>query len=217
MGGDGFLIEAKHDLIDIGSNHGSFAVRASQIVGKGGFVLAMEPNPTLSSLVQDSLALNHLSPFAVEACCLSEQQGVMNLIVPRHGSGQGSLFEGYARHSEHDYCFEVKTTTFPLFLEPYQAHLQGDVLLKMDIEGYEWKALMVEGAQPLLQSMKPVLILEINPSALAHADADAEAIRSFLKASGYVSWSPCRLPLSAQPIDMLALDKLDNIVIFPAS
>ena len=60
--------------------------------------------------------------------------------------------------------------------------------IKLDIEGYEMKALI--GMEKTLRENMPMLFIEINQGALARNNATKEQIKDFLRDIGYTSFTP---------------------------
>ncbi len=54
------LLSEGDTFLDVGANHGSFAIVASKLVGANGFVLAVEPQPRLAKALERSLTANAL-------------------------------------------------------------------------------------------------------------------------------------------------------------
>ena len=60
---------------------------ASQIVGKRGRVIAVEPQPNLADMVRRSLAANDRAPFEVHAMACGDREGEIEFVVSRESSG----------------------------------------------------------------------------------------------------------------------------------
>ena len=57
------LLSEGDTFLDVGANHGSFAIVASKLVGANGFVVAVEPQPRLAKALGKSLTANALCKF----------------------------------------------------------------------------------------------------------------------------------------------------------
>jgi len=173
------LLRPGDTFIDVGSNHGTFAVTAAQIVGPSGQVIAIEPQSRLASLVRRSLAL-YDAPAVVHRVACGRAPGTVTLYIPTATSGSGGLHADYSATSPH------RTETVPLVrLDDLLSNLRlpGRVLVKLDVEGSEGGFLA--GAPNFLASAKPAILMEINPTALAAAGSSPAAITAALRESGY--------------------------------
>jgi FkbM family methyltransferase len=166
-------------FVDVGANHGSFAVTAAQLVGPDGLVVAIEPQARLADLVRRSLELSG-APFVVHNVACSDSAGTARLYVPRASSGLGGLhpaFSGLGRH----HTASVHLARLDDLLQPDR--LPGRVFVKLDVEGSEARCLA--GARNFLASAKPAILMEINPEALEAAGSAPAALAALLGELGY--------------------------------
>ena len=166
-------------FVDVGANHGSFAVTAAQLVGPDGLVVAIEPQARLADLVRRSLELSG-ARFAVHNVACGDSTGTARLYVPRASSGLGGLhpaFSGLGRH----HTASVHLARLDDLLQPDR--LPGRVFVKLDVEGSEARCLA--GARNFLASAKPAILMEINPEALEAAGSAPAALAALLGELGY--------------------------------
>lgn len=166
-------------FIDVGANHGTFAVTAARLIGPGGLVVAIEPQPRLASLVQQSLALQ-ATPSVVHNVACGDSAGNTKLYMPSSTSGSGGLHPAHSAISLH------RTTTVPLVrlddLLPFH-EFPGRVFVKLDIEGSEAKFLA--GARTFLAHTRAPILMEINAPALEAAGTTTESLIAILRDCGY--------------------------------
>lgn len=165
-------------FVDLGGNEGYFAILASKIVGIRGKVICIEPQRRLWNVIFENTRLNHclniqLLPFAV-----SDKRDVLELILsPSNNTGSSGLV-GNVRNS-----FWRRQSTEAIVLDdlPIQEKVK---LIKIDIEGFELKAL--KGAISMLErkAIENILI-EVHPSQLINLGQTEEELRIFLNGYGY--------------------------------
>ena len=166
-------------FVDVGSNHGTFAITAAQLVGADGLVVAIEPQARLADLIRRSLEL-YGARFIVHNAACGDSTGNAKLYVPRASSGSGGLHPSYSAVCRH------QTATVPLVrLDDLlqRDRLPGRVFVKLDIEGSE--AACLAGAREFLASAKPAILMEINSTALEAAGSSTAALTALLHESGY--------------------------------
>lgn len=203
------LLAEGDTLIDVGANHGSFAIAASHLVGGGGCVVAIEPQPQLAEAVRRSLQANAASPYQVYATAVGDREGVIDFFRPQCTSGSAGL---YANHSAtHAYS----TLTVPIKpidqLLDWQK-LPGKILIKLDIEGSEYAFL--KGATQLIQTRKPNLIVEVHPKTLAIAGQSDQDLMQLLQKLGYASYSELSNVQVKLPLTQLAMNWQRNIIVW---
>ncbi len=144
-------------FVDVGANHGGYAVFAAALTGPGGRVVAFEPQARLARLVERSLAATGVSPFEVLEVACGDRDQMVELFVPRVGSGSASVFVDYqsgpnARAQVRQVLLDdaVDWRGFP-----------GRVFLKLDVEGSELAFL--RGAERMIRARRPLILFEINP------------------------------------------------------
>ena len=195
-------------FVDVGANHGVFAVAASRIVGSTGRVVAVEPNPELAALVEQSLSANGCTSFQVHSLALADAQTELDFYIPHATSGSAGLIREFSAVSSAR-RIRVRVTTLDrlLTVDPRRR-----MLIKVDIEGAEMRFLA--GARNFLQQQRPVMFIEINPHALAAAHGSLPELVALFKSCGYGSWR------DFHHSDDRNLDELparqQNIVLMPA-
>jgi FkbM family methyltransferase len=198
-------------FIDVGANHGSFSIAAAALVGCDGQIIAFEPQPGLAALVQRSLACRP-GKFEVHPVACGDRSGTVQLHVPRATSGAAGVFEAYSAVPVH------RTMTVPVrrlddLLDARP--LGGRSFVKLDVEGSEAAAL--RGAERLLRSAKPAILLELNDRAMRAAGMTLEALRQLLLDAGYDRFARPGEPRSARPLVGARLDPAQgDVVVLPA-
>lgn len=172
------LLAPGDTFIDVGANHGSFAILAAPMVGRNGRVVAVEPQPILARLVERSLGETGV-PFEVHAVALGDAHGTIPLYVPHDGSGAASRFEGYAGRSTSIVNVPVVRADEQLRWRDYP----GRLVLKLDVEGSELAFL--KGAADLLRERRPHVLFELNAESARAAGHGADRLLTELETSGY--------------------------------
>jgi len=174
------LLSEGDTFLDVGANHGSFAIVASRMVGEKGFVLAVEPQPRLAKALEKSLTANALCKFQIYNLAVGDTDGEIELLVPIGTSGSAGIFP------EHSATHQYQTFTVPLKrfdeLVDWQ-NFTGKVLLKLDVEGSECAFLL--GAREMITALKPTLIIEVHPTSLRAAGATGDQLKKLLQELGY--------------------------------
>lgn len=148
--------------LDVGANHGYYTLLMADAVGSAGRVLALEPNPQIAGLVQQSIEVNGFNDRAsVQAVAASSQDGAtVQLVVPSGKTGRASIMM-HATGS--DAVFSVDTVT----IDQLTSDWERLDLIKVDAEGAEldiWR-----GMQHTLQR-HPNLTLVLEYAASRYAD-----------------------------------------------
>lgn len=123
-------------FVDVGANVGAYSLWASQFIGQSGRIVAIEPQPTVLGRLRANLALNpHLSA-QVFACGAGPEQGLMYLSIGSSNEGGASLATISGGKDE------IEVVVRPLLSIVQEAGLERIDALKIDIEGFEDRALI---------------------------------------------------------------------------
>ncbi len=134
------LLRPGAKVLDVGANLGWYALVAAPIVGPGGRVFAVEPNPGLARLVYDSLRTNGFGGFSrVFQVAVGDAPGVVDLFARPDMPGGG-----FIRPAAHDVADPpkpaVRVASVPL--DDLLAAETGPIdVVKMDVEGWEGMAI----------------------------------------------------------------------------
>ena len=82
------------------------------------------------------------------------------------------------------YFFKVSVTTIDKIVNDLE--LQSVDFIKIDIEGFEYKALL--GANETLKKYKPIIYIELQRHSLARNDDSLDDLYKFLRDLGYKSF-----------------------------
>jgi FkbM family methyltransferase len=152
------VIQPGWNCIDIGANCGYYTLLMADLVGNSGRVLAVEPNPTLASLVDRSIQVNGFKPYTeVIAKAASNRVGeTTQLCVPDELLGNATIYHPTASDVQNlpSHYFSITTTT----VDELAKSLSHVDFIKIDTEGAEW--LIWQGMQETL-SKNPNLIIII--------------------------------------------------------
>jgi len=182
----GMLETVKHFLepggvfVDVGANEGYFTVVGSNRVGSDGRVVAVEPQSRLQAVLERNLALNGCKNVALEPVAISDQRGQAVLhLTPGVNNSASSLIRPTR------YMLARETVSCATLEEIFdRCKIEVCDLLKIDIEGWEYEAVL--GSPALFRDRRvKAVALELHPNLLARRGLDGGKIESFLVESGY--------------------------------
>jgi FkbM family methyltransferase len=137
---------------DVGANIGYLSLLAARIVGPGGRVIAVEPDPDCAAAIRNNAALNDLDTVDVVEAAAADRSGIAELVVVRDRlwtrlASVGDHHEGEAR-------VEVRTLALDDLDRPPPA------LVKIDVEGAELD--VIAGMTRLLRDARPIVVCEMH-------------------------------------------------------
>jgi FkbM family methyltransferase len=167
---------------DVGANIGLFSLYASKIVGPTGSVLSFEPSPDVLSLLHSNV--DGCKNTAIMDCGIGSADG--QAAFAAHGISSASSFvhEVTALNRHHAPDEAIRAVTVPIRrLDTVLENNRPPNLVKIDIEGFEFEAL--KGADRLLVSVRPTLLIEIHPPQLALSGGSEDAVFEYLRERSY--------------------------------
>lgn len=176
-------------VLDVGSNLGYYSLIAAPIVGRGGRIIAVEPNPRFANLICHTFSINGLLGFCeIVNVAASDRPGVVDLRVVPHMPGGSTIVPadphlkpGVFRSHE---LIKVQAET----LDTLVGDRVGSInVIKMDIEGAE--AAAFAGMRRILEQSAPLrILLEFNGQG-SNVVAGFRAMQSQLEELGFAPFS----------------------------
>ncbi len=165
-------------VLDVGANIGYFTVLCSALVGKDGFVVAIEPDEKNFSFLQKGIqGLPEKNVALVRAAAWSES-GTLDLYLNPENPGDHQSFAG------EDSVTRVHYAVKAVRVDELPESEKGFDFVKIDIQGAEGHA--IEGMRRSLERHTPqVMIVEFWPSSLKRAGTDPESLFEYILSLGY--------------------------------
>lgn len=242
------LLSPGDTVVDAGAAFGSFSLVAARAVAPAGRVLAIEPNPATAQLLRQTLAANaHGRVVTWAGVAVADRPGRQAFAdISQSNAGGSRLVEAGetagdvaadisrltqvsldrtqrgqpAAQAAADVKVrvqEVQVATLDELCERHQ--LRDVVLLKIDIEGGELRALL--GARRLLDGafgVPPVVALEFSKLVVLHGGTSEDLFEVFAS-SGWSCWRLQRGKESGGPMlrvpDVAAAPEHDNLIFVP--
>ncbi len=178
------LLAPGQTVLDLGANHGVYALLAAQAVGPAGRVHAFEPNPRLAHLVDLSLRLNGFGGWAeVHAVGASDAAGTARLVFLDAFSGGGAVASGADAAQQPGVDCRLVVLD-EMFADPA---FRPDVV-KMDVEGYEGRVL--RGMRGMIARAPDLrLMMEFAPEMMARAGVPAAEVVALLRGFDLNAWT----------------------------
>jgi FkbM family methyltransferase len=175
-------------VFDVGAHAGQFTKLFARLVPDG-FVFAIEPQSYARRILSASVRCNRLRNVAILPMALGEDPGVARLSLPIKASGSYGFGLANLAGAVRGRDFEIEAVAVAT-LDQCVAALSLDRLdlVKADIEGGELR--MLKGAQHALQSLRPVLYLELDEGHLGQDGSSLADAWSFLGQHGYRAYEP---------------------------
>jgi len=195
-------------VLDVGANHGAYAVAGSRLVGAEGWVLAVEPQPRLAEAVRLSLAEAPAS-FEVHRVVCGDRDREVDFHVPRATSGSAGIFPGFSGSTPHRRSAE-RMRPLDDIVDPDR--LRGRLFVKLDVEGSE--VLVLKGARRTIATHRPVILTEVNPESLSAAGESPRTLIATLRELGYDRYLTRRETDGERPLEGEIRDA--DIIALPA-
>lgn len=169
-------------FLDGGANIGLVTLHAAGIVGPGGRIDAFECNPRLFGRLRWHKEANRLDQVHIHECALSETGGAAPLRLPGSDSAAAATLAPIPERYGTVWADlgETPLVTGDAALDPSDTR---PLLIKLDVEGYELKAL--RGLRRTLEDRRPAVITELNGELLAKCGESPGDVYDFLNPLGY--------------------------------
>lgn len=133
-------------VVDVGANLGIVTLQVASIVGPEGKVISFEPNKHIVDALVKSIEYNSFNNIQIINKALSDQDGIMKLLIPPQGFGQAKISD------------EGNVTCEVMQLDNFVIDDTSSIrLMKIDVEGHESKVL--KGGLNFIKHYSPELIL----------------------------------------------------------
>ena len=167
------IIKPGDVFIDIGANIGYFSLLVANNVSTAK-VISFEPVREIFERLKENVAINDFKNITVFNAAVGEMKEEKELFV----SGPDNL--GMSSFQQPGNFSGKKEIVQVLVLDEWfqRAGLAKIDVIKLDVEGSELAAL--KGMKEILQSFKPIVIVEINPETLSMFDLAAHDIYDYL-------------------------------------
>lgn len=152
------LVRAGDVVWDIGANIGLFAFAATARAGRGGAVVAFEPDTWLVQLLRRSARLQNGAgaPVTIVPAAVAAEVDLRRFLIASRSRASNSL-SGYGHSQQGDTAEEHIVPTFNL--DWLLAKFPAPNVLKCDVEGAEVE--VFAGQARLLDEVRPVIVCEV--------------------------------------------------------
>jgi FkbM family methyltransferase len=169
------LVMPGDTVVDVGANRGLFTFLCAHRVGIGGRVICFEPNPLCVRSIERELQENAVENVSLYRFGLGDRDTELTLSVPPINSGEATF--GPARYDNAE-NIEVAVRVGDTILAD-----EMPTLIKLDIEGYEFHALV--GLEETIKHAKPVIITELNADYLRSCGSSSAELMALMERFGY--------------------------------
>lgn len=168
-------------FIDVGANLGMHSLYASRLVGETGWVISFEPHPDAFRLLRAHLGMNRVRQCELHNVALGQEPGEAVLQqVDGHHLGTSTM-----RGAGGGRSIGVNVLRGDDLLADRQ--FQGDVLMKIDVEGFEYNVL--RGLRQTLKRIRAAFV-EVTPEWLASEGRNASDLYREMTDLGFKIYLP---------------------------
>ncbi len=168
-------------FLDVGANVGYFTLLAASLLRSTGRIYSVEPSPSCSQRLANTVNANKLANVKVERIGLSDEQGVKTLHIPPADARNHSP-SMIAWPDNESTPVDVPVRTLDEMLSEWNT---GTIdLMKMDVEGHE--PAILRGARRALESRRiRALLCEFNAPYLRAADSSSRELYDTIIDAGF--------------------------------
>ena len=153
-------------FVDIGAHIGYYSLKAAPVVGPGGRVIAVEPNPETVRRLRDNIRASvAASVVSVQPVACSDVEATLDLFAAsRNNTGETSLSHTNASQAGLSVA-SYRVRSRPLDDIVKESGVARVDAVKIDVEGAEY--LVLKGAHETLKRYHPVIIVESHRAPVA--------------------------------------------------
>ena len=185
-------------IVDVGANIGFYTIESALVVGPAGRMISIEAAKPHVAALRHNIDLNALNNVSLIDIAVGDRTGKATLALPLEAN-LGSFTVGQVNSNE---TYHVEVRRLDDVLADLNVHSLD--LIKMDIEGSEFRAL--SGAEETLKRFRPAILIELNEVALGRCGASSSQVKVLLGQAGYLGWIIKRDGVRPIPVDMVTHD-----------
>jgi FkbM family methyltransferase len=170
-------------FVDVGANWGYHSLVAARLVGPGGRVVCLEPEPRLFEVLAGNVSANGLAGVTCLPLAAAESPGEVLFATYQESGGN----YGVSRIVGEQAAAAGRVAARPLDAILDELAIERVDLVKMDIEGAEASALRGLRAR-LAGGRVGRLLLELHPRELAEQGDSVQQVLDDLRGHGYAGW-----------------------------
>lgn len=167
-------------FVDLGANEGYFTVIGATLCGAAGKVVSIEPQSRLLEVIEANVSQNGVAGVTVVNAAVTDKAGTAKIYLTASTNTGGTSLINRSKYSLPS--AEIVTKTLEQILD--DAAVPAVDLMKVDIEGFEYEALL--GSRQVFEQRRvKALALELHPEILKLRGKDASEITTMLEEAGY--------------------------------
>jgi FkbM family methyltransferase len=180
-------------FLDLGAHVGYYSLIAAKLVGAGGKVIAVEPDPKNYARLCRNIELNGFSQIAAINKGISDSRDVLRLYRDTTGNSGAHAFVTGGTPID---TVDVEVDTIDNIVQ--DMGLNRVDFVKVDIQGFEFRAFATSG----VFRFKPTILTEVAHDELALAGSSGFEYRKLLRNRGYEIW-----PIERDPWNYLCVPR----------
>lgn len=198
------MLQPGMSVLDLGGNIGFYTMLARSHVGPTGRVVAFEPYPRSAALIHASVTANGFGNVDVVQAAVSDADRAGKLYLSPDNWTEHSLLDlDHGKPAEDGYTMDVDFVTVDAALTRLGHDFHVDVM-KMDIEGGEWRA--VRGMTKVFErNPKLTVMTEFWPNGFIRAGTTARRYLDFLHDGGFTFRN---MNAETQQVEPMTIDEL---------
>lgn len=165
-------------FFDVGANIGYFSFLVKQLSPRAQ-IYSFEPLPQNINAYKKNRELNQFSQMELNEVCIADQKGETEFLIPPPEES------GWGRMAHRDLFSGEKIKRSVITLDDFcrERNIARVDLMKIDVEGYEYKVL--KGASETIEKHRPRICIELNEPCLLDTGTSGEEIFAYFKQRNY--------------------------------
>jgi FkbM family methyltransferase len=162
---------------DIGANLGLFSFGSLVKSGTSGTVVAVEPDPWLVSLMEETLELwpeRYSDAMSIITSVVTDRRGAVELNIAQRSRSSNYILDAEGFQSAGGVRHVIETSS--VRLDDLQNESPPPDVVKIDVEGAE--ALVLQGGTDIAENARPIFIVEV-------AEQNRTDVKAFFEEASY--------------------------------